>query len=251
MERLLIQSEKLAVTGRMAATIAHEINNPLESVMNLIYLARESCAGDSAASVYLQTAEKEIERVSHIARQTLGYYRDTTDPVEVVLHELLKHVLAVYQTKLRMRGISVECQFDDLRPIVVRKGELVQVFSNLIANSIDAMPQGGLLRVQTTETANSAEAGIQVVIRDHGTGIEQEHLARLFEPFFTTKGNLGIGIGLWVAKQLVEKRGGRIAATSSTDPESSGTSFVIYIPFANINRGHASRAVSEHAASPI
>jgi PAS domain S-box-containing protein len=237
MERMLIQSEKIAATGRMAATIAHEINNPLEAVMNLVYLARKSCASDTAANGYLQTAEKEIERVSHIARQTLGYYRETLEPVEVVLNELLEHVLAVYQPKLSTQGISVECEFDDLRPIVVSKGELVQVFSNIIANSIDAMPRGGLLSVQTRETGSAEDAGVEVVIRDQGTGIEQEHLARVFEPFFTTKGNVGTGLGLWVAKQLVENRGGRITVTSSTDPEHSGTSIVIYIPVANTVRG--------------
>jgi signal transduction histidine kinase len=128
------------------------------------------------------------------------------------------------------QGIVVDCQFGDLRPIVASRGELVQVFSNIIANSIDAMPQGGLLHVETRETGNEEEAGIEVVIRDQGTGIEQEHLARIFEPFFTTKGNVGTGLGLWVTKQLVENHGGRITATSSTDPEHSGTSIVIYIP---------------------
>jgi PAS domain S-box-containing protein len=231
MERSLIQAEKLAATGRMAATIAHEINNPLESVMNLVFLARKSVPSDSRVCAYLETAEREIERVSHIARQTLGYYRDAGPPVEVLLHELLEDVLTVYQSKLRASSISVECQFEDHRKIVVSKGEFLQVFSNIIANSIDAMPRGGLLRIQIVEAIKRDEAVLDIVVRDEGKGIEQEHLARVFEPFFTTKGSTGTGIGLWVAKQLVEKRGGQIAVTSSTRPGSSGTSINLSIPF--------------------
>lgn len=236
MERSLIQAEKLAATGRMAAAIAHEINNPLESVMNLVFLARKSSSEDSRVSAYLETAEQEIERVSHIARQTLGYYRDVGTPVEVRLHELIEDVLKVYQSKLRGNGISVECQFDDPRKIAVSKGELLQVFSNIIANSIDAMPQGGVLHIEIAEATNSGEPILKTVIRDQGTGIEQEHLGRIFEPFFTTKGNLGTGIGLWVAKQLVEKRGGQIVVTSSTRAGSSGTSVVLSIPYTNTQK---------------
>jgi PAS domain S-box-containing protein len=236
MERSLIQAEKLAATGRMAATIAHEINNPLESVMNLVFLARKSVPSDSKVCAYLETAEKEIERVSHIARQTLGYYRDAGPPVEVLLHELIEDVLTVYQSKLRARGISVECQFEDRRKIAVSKGEFLQVFSNIIANSIDAMPRGGLLRIQIAEATKCDEVVLDVVVQDQGTGIEQELLARVFEPFFTTKGSTGTGIGLWVAKQLVEKRGGQIILTSSTRPGNSGTSINLSIPFAKVER---------------
>ncbi|MEG9437132.1 PAS domain S-box protein [Edaphobacter sp. HDX4] len=229
-EQTLIESEKLAATGRMAATIAHEINNPLDAVMNLVFLARTS---DSLKQVkgYLQTAEEELERVAHIVRQTLGYYRETGAPVEVDVRELTEDVLMVYQRKLRAYNISVDCQFDHHRPITVNKGELVQVLSNVIANSIDAMPEGGVLQVQIGETKHSEE-GIQIVIQDSGTGIPQENLERIFEPFFTTKGQLGTGIGLWVAKQLIEKQRGQIAITSGTDTGNCGTTLVIFLPFA-------------------
>jgi PAS domain S-box-containing protein len=229
-EQLLIQSEKLAATGRMAATIAHEINNPLESLMNLIFLARESSSSKSEARTYLLTAEKELERVAHIVQRTLGYYRDTGAPVEIYLHELVEDVITVYQSKLSASGISVDYRFEDSRPIAVHKGELVQVFSNVIANSIDAMRHGGKLYIRIGRTAGSDDNGIEIVIRDQGTGIKQEHLANIFEPFFTTKGNLGTGIGLWVTKQLVEKHGGRIVVKSSTDPGNSGTTVAIYLP---------------------
>lgn len=231
-EQVLVQSEKLAATGRMAATIAHEINNPLESVMNLVFLARTSGSINKARG-YLQTAEKELERVAHIVRQTLGYYRETTAPAQVDLRELMEDVLTVYQTKLSANRISVDCRFDNHRPIVVNKGELVQVLSNVVANAIDAMPQGGVLHIQIAETTNSQKEGVQIVIQDSGTGIPQEHLSKIFEPFFTTKGNLGTGIGLWVARQLIQKQHGQIAITSRTDPENSGTTLSLFIPFAD------------------
>jgi len=231
-EQVLIQSEKLAATGRMAATIAHEINNPLESVMNLVFLAR-ICGSINEARGYLLTAEKELERVAHIVRQTLGYYRETATPVQVDLRGLIEDVLTVYQTKLNGYKIAVDCRFDNHRPIVVNKGELVQVLSNVIANSIDAMAQGGVLQVQIGETTNLQREGVQIAIRDNGTGIQQEHLSKIFDAFFTTKGNLGTGIGLWVAKQLIEKQHGQIAITSCTDPENSGTTLNIFLPFAD------------------
>jgi PAS domain S-box-containing protein len=238
MEQLLIQSEKLAATGRMAATIAHEINNPLESVVNLVYLARTSGAIDQTCS-YLLTAEKELERVAHIVRQTLGYYRESAAPVRVDLRELAEDVLLVYQRKLTTNGISVDCRFDKHRPIVANKGELVQVLSNVVANAIDAMPLGGVLHVQIGETANSGREGVKIVIRDEGAGIRQDHLAKIFEPFFTTKGNLGTGIGLWVAKQLMEKHQGQIAVTSCTDPGNSGTTLFLFLPFPEPKRADA------------
>ncbi len=232
-EKSLIESEKLAATGRMAAAIAHEVNNPLESLFNLIYLARQNCSASPKARDYLLTAEGEVERVSHIARQTLGYYRDTGSPSEVYLHDLIENVLTVYQSKLSSTGISVESTFNDLRKILVSKGEMLQIFSNVIANAIDAMPQGGKLTISLRQILTLAGNGIQTIVRDEGTGISNEHLARIFEPFFTTKGNLGTGIGLWVTKQLVERRGGQIAVTSATENGKSGTTVTIYIPFAH------------------
>jgi PAS domain S-box-containing protein len=230
-ERMLIQSEKLAATGRMAATIAHEINNPLESVMNLIFLARQHSASSGKAHQYLLTAEEELERVSHIARQTLGYYKDTGSPTEVYLHDLIQNVLAVYHSKLTSTGVAVDLQSNDLQKVAVSKGEMLQVFSNVIANAIDAMRQGGSLKISIRKLSGPSVDGIQTVIRDSGTGVKQEHLEKIFEPFFTTKGDLGTGIGLWVARQLVERRGGQISVASSTERENSGTSITIFIPF--------------------
>jgi PAS domain S-box-containing protein len=233
LEKLLIQAEKIATTGRMAATIAHEINNPLESVMNLIFLARQNRLQPERTLNYLLSAESELERVSHIARQTLGYYRDTGSPIEVYLHDLIENVLTVYHSKFIANGITVERVFNDLRKIVVSKGEMIQVFSNVIANSIDSMRQGGKLTISVRKTPGLSGEGLQAVIRDEGTGIPPENLSMVFEPFFTTKGNLGTGIGLWVAKQLIERRGGQIVVHSVVEPGKSGTTVSIYLPFAS------------------
>jgi PAS domain S-box-containing protein len=230
-ERLLIQSEKLAATGRMAATIAHEINNPLESLMNLIFLARQDSGSNGKVLDYLLTAESELERVSHIARQTLGFYRDTGSPTEVYLHQLIENVLSVYNSKFLASGITIDKEFQDQQKMLVSKGEILQIFSNVITNAIDAMRQGGVLSISTRQTVSSTGEGIQTVIRDNGTGIRQEYLTQIFEPFFTTKGDLGTGIGLWVTKQLVETRGGEISVASSTDNGNRGTTLTIFIPF--------------------
>ena len=231
MEKLLIQAEKLAATGRMAAAIAHEINNPLASVMNLVFLARQDGVTRSEIQSYLATAETELERVSHIARQTLGYYRDTGAPTEVYLHDLMENVLSIYRNKLLGYGVVVESKFHDLRKISVRAGEIVQVFSNVVLNSIDAMPRGGKLSISISQTMKLDGDGIQVIVADTGSGIKGEDLAQVFEPFFTTKKNLGTGIGLWIAKQLVERHRGQISLSSSTDAEHSGTVVTIYLPF--------------------
>ena len=230
-ERLAIEAEKIATTGRMAAAIAHEINNPLASVLNLIFLARQDGLSKQEIQNYLATAESELERVSHIARQTLGYYRDTGAPSEVHLRDLMENVLTVYRSKLLAHSIVVDARYDDLRKLSVRPGEIIQVFSNIVANAIDAMPQGGKLSISMTQTMTAERPGMQVLVNDTGHGIRREHLAKVFEPFFTTRGNLGTGIGLWVARQLVERHGGQISISSSTERSDSGTRVILYLPF--------------------
>jgi PAS domain S-box-containing protein len=231
-ERLLIQSEKLAATGRMAAAVAHEINNPLESIINLVYLARQYTEEGAKGYQFLVTAEEELERVSHIARQTLGFYRETGALTEVQLHELIETVLTVYRAKIMSSGVSVDTQFNDLQKVVVSRGELLQILSNIVANAIEAMPKGGVLSISVRKLISASGDGMQINLRDTGIGIKKENLERVFEPFFTGKGNLGTGIGLWVAKQLVEKRGGQISIASTTETGNSGTTVTIFIPLA-------------------
>ena len=139
-------------------------------------------------------------------------------------------MLTVYNSRLTSTGITVDLQFNHLQKLVASKGEMLQIFSNVIANAIDAMRQGGSLKISTRQVISTSGDGIQIIIRDNGTGIKQEHLEKIFEPFFTTKGDLGTGIGLWVTRQLVEKRGGQISVASGTEQGNSGTSITIFIP---------------------
>jgi len=228
MELRLIEAEKIATTGRMAASIAHEVNNPLQVLSNLIFLARSECQEDCRTGQYLAEAASEIERISHLTRQTLGFYRDSTAHTSVACHDLIDDVVRVYQSRILARNITVQTVFDTLRPVLASKGELTQVFSSIISNSVDAMPNGGRLQIHVSEP-NAME--VEIDVQDEGTGIAPENLLRLFEPFFTTKGNLGTGIGLWTAKQLVEKHGGHISIASNIAPPSVGTNVRLVLPF--------------------
>lgn len=228
-ERLLI-SEKLAATGRLAATIAHEINNPLESVLNLIYLARTSRSQAEKIQEFLATAEKELTRVSHIARHTLGFYRETAKPAQIDLAALLEEVLRVYESRMQAAGIEVRKKFSAAPSVQALRGEMHQVFSNLFSNAIDAMSRGGMLTITLSAAEENAQPGVAIRVKDNGTGIAAGNLSRLFEPFFTTKPTAGTGLGLWVVKQFVESWGGRIEVTSSTEAQTRGTAFDLFIP---------------------
>jgi PAS domain S-box-containing protein len=228
-ERLML-TEKLAATGRLAATIAHEINNPLESVLNLIYLSRTSLADADTIKQYLLTAEKEITRVSHIARHTLGFYRDTSKPILIDPEALLKEVLVVYESRLRAAGIEVQIHHSAKSEVKGLRGELHQVLSNLISNSIDAMPEPGTISIVIEDSHWDGTKGIDVAFSDTGKGIPSENIPHLFEPFFTTKPNAGTGLGLWVVKQFIDSWGGRISVESSIDRANRGTTFRLFIP---------------------
>jgi PAS domain S-box-containing protein len=233
MERLLLDTEKIVAAGRMAATIAHEINNPLEAVVNLIYLARLSPSVNEQVRDYLKLAEQEIERVGLIARQTLGFFRETDATVKLPVSELLDEVLTVYRTKLAHSRIDVERDYVPSPPLTMHRGELTQVFANLVSNAIDAMPDGGGLKVSVAPEGVPPEDGVRVKMRDHGTGISNELLEKIFEPFFTTKQYRGTGIGLWISRQLIEDHMGSIDVTSRTSPPEQGTCFSIFLPYLN------------------
>lgn len=229
-ERSLLQAEKIAAAGRMAATIAHEINNPLEAVVNLLYLLRPFVQDRKGIS-YLDAAESELIRVSYIARQTLGFYREHTSVSSASVAELAEHAITIYEPRCASIGIRIETSLQSTRKIVLRRGEIMQVISNLIANSIQAMPSGGTLQISVRDAApaNTAE-GIVFSIRDSGVGIAKEHLPRIFDAFFTTRKSIGTGIGLFVAKQFVEGHGGRIEVESSVRPEDHGTTVSVFLP---------------------
>jgi PAS domain S-box-containing protein len=236
-EASLIQAEKIAAAGRMAATIAHEVNNPLEAVMNLIYLAKSNAEDADEVRTFLNAAEGEISRVSHIAKQTLGFYRDNDSPIETSLPELATRAIRVYSSKCKDAGISIVEDLNSARQVVIRKGEIMQVISNLIANAIYAMPEGGTLSISVEDTDSSEGSGVVLTVKDNGVGISAEQLPRIFDAFFTTRGAIGTGIGLFVAKQFVEGHRGKISVESSTDPASHGTRMSIFLPLENPHVG--------------
>ena len=230
MQQSLLQAEKLAATGRMAASMAHEINNPLEGLLNLIYLARTSVETPATVRSLLETAEGELSRVSHIARQTLGYYRENVRPVRVSLGEIVRDVLRIYQPRLRSCEISVVTDLPESPALLVKRGEIMQVLSNLIANSMHAMPTGGVLTLKVECPPPNGHDRVVLEVRDTGTGIASANIEHIFEPFFTTRASIGTGIGLWVAQKFIEDHGGTIHVTSSTETVSHGTTVTITLP---------------------
>jgi PAS domain S-box-containing protein len=230
LEQSLLQAEKLAATGRMAATIAHEINNPLEAIVNLIYLA-SGRATDPQQAAYLDAAASEVDRVSHIAKQTLGYYRDYSAAAGASLSDIAAEAIRVYEPRCKAVGIRIESHLGPSPKIVLRKGEMMQVISNLIANAIYAMPSGGTLSISVKQSpGNTSSDGVVLSIEDTGVGISAEKLPRIFDAFFTTRAGIGTGIGLFVARQLVEGHGGQIHVESRTGPHFHGTRMSIFLP---------------------
>jgi PAS domain S-box-containing protein len=237
-EAALMQSEKLAAVGRLAASIAHEINNPLESVTNLLYLARAATSPAEVES-YLDSAERELQRVAAITNQTLRFHKQTTRPTEVGSDQLFGEVLSIYQGRLLNSGIAVEMRNRAHRPVSCYEGEIRQVISNLIGNAIDAMsPTGGRILMRSREARNqkTGAQGLAITIADNGPGMPPHIVARIFEPFFTTKGFSGTGLGLWISQEIVERHQGRIAVRSSQRPGASGTVFTLYLPFSAVSR---------------
>jgi PAS domain S-box-containing protein len=228
MEQSLLQAEKIAATGRMAATIAHEINNPLEAVMNLLYLLRGKISDDEGCN-FLATAEDELGRVSHIAKQTLGYYREHAAASLASVSDIAEHALTIYGPRCTAAGINIAKSILPSTKIVLRRGEMMQVISNLLANSIYAMPSGGTLTLSVCDASTTGD-GIVLTVEDDGDGIAPKDLPRVFEAFFTTRTTVGTGIGLFIAKQFVEGHGGRISIESSCDPDSHGTTVRVSLP---------------------
>jgi PAS domain S-box-containing protein len=232
-EAALMQSEKLAAVGRLASSIAHEINNPLESVTNLLYLARGSDPSPEIQG-YLDTAERELQRVSAITNQTLRFHKQTTRPTEVGCDQLFGEILSVYQGRLINSNIAVEMRNNARRPILCYEGEIRQVLSNLISNAIDAMGHHGgriLLRSRETRDHYTGVQGLVITIADNGPGMSAATAAQIFEPFFTTKGFSGTGLGLWISQEIVERHKGRLAVRSTQRPGASGTAFTLFLPF--------------------
>jgi len=231
LEEALIRSEKLALMGRMTATIAHEINNPLAAVMNLLILAQHNPDCPKQIRDDLAKAESELNRVSHITRQVLGFYRDCSRPAAVLVADVLDEALALFETKINAKGVEIAKDYGAGVKITIVAGELRQVFSNIIANSLDAVADHGAIKLRIAEkTAQAGKSIARITLADNGKGIETSALSHIFEPLFTTKESVGTGLGLWVCKQLVEKHRGGIHFRSSTRLGRRGTTFVVELP---------------------
>ncbi|MFZ2023190.1 MAG: ATP-binding protein [Terracidiphilus sp.] len=239
-EEALRRSEKLAVTGRLAASIAHEINNPLEAITNLVFLLRNDSEIPEQAKQYLAMAEQEVRRISEITQQTLRFYRQPTQPARSTMAELLDSVLSLYQSRLNALDIHVERDYDPTMTLFCFAGEIRQVIANLVGNSIDASSAGGklLLRARRShDWKNPSQTGIRLAIADSGAGIDPEIREHIFEAFFTTKENTGTGLGLWVSHEIILKHQGkvRVRSRSATNHDGaaekvSGTVFELFLP---------------------
>ena len=236
-EQALLRSEKLATLGRMAATIAHEINNPLESVTNLLFLADHSENVPDSVHRFLQMADTELQRVAHIARQSLGFYRESNAPALTSINAVLDSAINLLKGKISEKQAVIEKDSRADVEITAVAGELRQVFSNLLSNSLDAIDLRGKIRIRVSATATAeegaacGEAGcVRITFIDNGRGINPSIRSRVFEPFFTTKGTVGTGLGLWVTRQIVEKHGGSIRLRSRSAGPDRGTAFSIVLP---------------------
>lgn len=226
----LRESEKLTSAARMSATVAHEINNPLEAVGNLLYLVKGTPGLPVPALEYLTIAEQELERVSHITKLTLGFYRESKTPEQIDLVQLVEYVLKLHGNKLKTKNIHVQREFDECPPVTGLPGELKQAVSNLISNAVDAVSDKGTICVRLSCVTNADGVAIRAVIEDDGPGIAAEHVDRLFEPFFTTKPDVGNGLGLWVTKEIIERHHGTIKTHPRIQGGLGGAAFDVLIP---------------------
>lgn len=230
----LVRTEQLAAVGRLAATVSHEINNPLEAVTNLLYLIGKDTNLNGLSRQRLELADQELDRVAHIAKQTLGFYRDNAAPNWLNVSETIDELLAVYSYKVRHRDIKIEKELDVAAKLFASGGEFRQVFSNLFVNAVDAVSQsGGRIRVRVRiarDWRSTSRTGVCISVADDGSGISPKHMAKIFEAFYTTKEGVGTGLGLWLSQTVVQKHNGRIRVRSRIQPGQSGTIFSVFWP---------------------
>lgn len=230
---VLRENQKLLTLGRLAASIAHEINNPLESVTNLLYLMEIDHGSPEKFPEYLRIAQREMNRVVQICKQTLMFSRETSTPVRLQLAELTEEVLVLYGRKIADKNLRVVRQYESSEAMTAFPGEMRQVLSNLIANAIEASSLNGRLIIRIRDTRNWSDSGVRglrLSVADNGSGISPEARKRLGEPFFTTKGQAGTGLGLWVTRSILSRYGGNLQVRSSTSEERHGTVFSLFLP---------------------
>ncbi len=230
-EGALMRAEKLAAAGRLAASVAHEVNNPLEGLTNLVYIARRSDELDEIRHLLFQ-AENELSRIAHITRQSLGFYRETSIATHFSPAAVVREVSDFYAGRAAVLGVNLLVNTTTEREVLGAAGELRQVLSNLLANGLDACSKGDTIRLEAnsaTDPRDPTRLGVRISVADTGLGIAPEHIDNIFEPFFTTKKDTGTGLGLWVSRELVEKHGGRLRVRSRNSAK-CGTVFSIFLP---------------------
>lgn len=247
----LLASEKLAVTGRLAATLAHEIHNPLDSVVNLLYLMKNGSTPEET-SEFLDLARSELDRVTQISRAMLGMYRESKTPIELDLKDLLDSILLLLQRQITQAGITLQKNLSENVKISGYPAELRQVFTNLLTNAMDASTPGSTIEVSLRCTPSldgqgtrKNRSGVTVSVVDHGPGIPSETIKHLFQPFFTTKGEKGTGLGLWVSQGIVQRHGGEIHLESRTDESNHGTTVSVFLPHTPVDVPVLEPAVSQ------
>lgn len=249
-DEALLRAEKLAVAGRLAASVAHEINNPLEAVANMLYLIT-ICDSVEQAQTQAANALEELMRVSLVAQSTLKFHRETGSPRPTVLSEVMESVLAMFRGRLQSMSIAVALKARDEFPVACMPSETQQIFANFIANSIEALHKGGriVIRIRSSrDWRNPQVRGMRVTICDNGSGIERTSLRHIFEPFFTTKTDTGTGLGLWVVAELVDRHKGSVHVRSSQKAGASGTAFSIFLPEENAD---ARQDVARGVGTPL
>ena len=231
-ERALLLSEKLAAVGRLASSIAHEINNPLEAVTNLLYLARGS-ESLSEIQAFLDQSDEELRRVSNIVNQTLRFHKQSTEPQEVSCSVLLRSALSLFEGRIKNAHITVEKRNRAHKPVKIFDGDIRQVLSNLLGNAIDAMASGGRLLLRSREATHwrTGRKGLLFTVADTGSGMPPEVLRKVFDAFYTTKGIVGTGLGLWVSKEIVDRHNGNLKIRSSQNEPHRGTVVELFLPF--------------------
>jgi PAS domain S-box-containing protein len=228
----LRRSERLAMAGQFAATIAHEINNPLEAVTNLIYLIRTRSTEEQIRQ-FAGMAEKELTRVAELSGQTLRFYRKSTEPASTNVAEILESLLRLFGPTFARRKLRIEKNLRESRAVVAFPNELRQLFANMLSNAVDAVSADGYVAVRVRPARNWGDLfqhGVRITIADTGTGIPAAVKAHIFEPFVTTKGDSGTGLGLWVCSDIVRRHHGDIKIKSRTSSP-TGTVFSIFLPY--------------------
>jgi len=224
----LRRSEQLAAAGRLAASIAHEINNPLEAVTNLLFLVKMDETLQESSKALLDVADRELQRLSHIASRSLKFYRQRTAPSLTPVTEIIESVLFFHETEIKLRSIDLQRRYRQAPPVLCFTGEIQQVLTNLISNALEAVPDKGCMYVRVQPATDpSGRSGVAITVADRGAGMDRYTLGRLFHPFVTTKGESGTGLGLWVSKGILDKHHGIIRVRSR---KGKGTTFRIFLP---------------------